>query len=150
MEQKRRKQKVGYQVVYLPPTIAVNSYTWGSSRPRAKQACMHKVDMITIIESRLAVMIDKKMGNLNFGIHTAKSENDEKRSHRQKDSTYHAWQVALPLPIGAKDGRACATQELPQTVGIALPSVIGLIVARLDYLQCCLALKKEEQSRATD
>lgn len=38
----------------------------GSSRHIAKQAGVHNVDMIIAMESRLAAMIEMKMGKLNL------------------------------------------------------------------------------------
>lgn len=42
--------------------IAMSNYTWGSTRSRAKLAGSHGIDMLTAMESRLAAMIEKKMG----------------------------------------------------------------------------------------
>ncbi|KAI5672430.1 hypothetical protein M9H77_12794 [Catharanthus roseus] len=73
------------------------------------------------------------------------SENDENVSRWQKDSTYRGWQGNLPLIVGAEDGRAAVSQDLPRTVGLTL-----YVGSRLDNSQGCLELRKEEPSRATD
>ncbi|KAI5667484.1 hypothetical protein M9H77_17337 [Catharanthus roseus] len=101
---------------------------------------------------------------------------DENRAKTEavgkKVATYRAWQGNLPLTVGTKDGRAIATQDLPRTVGLTLPSAAGsagkgssnpfqtrylpiaflvnLIIAILDYSQGCLEFKKEKQSRTAD
>ncbi|KAI5652690.1 hypothetical protein M9H77_29877 [Catharanthus roseus] len=42
-----------------------------------------------------------------------KSEIDENRSCRQKGSTYHAWQVALLLPVGVEKPKGQENKDLP-------------------------------------
>ncbi|KAI5664136.1 hypothetical protein M9H77_23459 [Catharanthus roseus] len=93
-------------------------------------------------------------------------------SRWQKDSTYRTWQGNLPSTVGAEDGRTSVTRDLLQKVGLTLPSAVGsaskggsnpfqtcclpiafvcnLIFSRLDYLQGCLELKREEESRVTN
>ncbi|KAI5681694.1 hypothetical protein M9H77_02922 [Catharanthus roseus] len=48
-----------------------------------------------------------------------------KLNGRQRGNTYCAWQGNLPLMVGAKDGSACATRDLPRTVGLSLSLVVG-------------------------
>lgn len=54
--------KTPQEVIDLIEHIAMNNYTWGSIRSRAKPTRLHSVDMISAIESSLATMIEKKMG----------------------------------------------------------------------------------------
>lgn len=49
--------KTPQKVYDLIDQIAMNSYTWGSTRTKVKPIGVHCIDMITIIESRLAAMI---------------------------------------------------------------------------------------------
>lgn len=42
----------------------MNNYTWGGHRPKPKSTRVYSMDALTTIESRLAVMIKKKMGNM--------------------------------------------------------------------------------------
>lgn len=58
--------KTPQEVFELIKQIAMNNYTWGSPRSRAKPTRVHSVNMLTAMESRLAAIIEKKMGNLKI------------------------------------------------------------------------------------
>lgn len=43
----------------------MNNYTWGGPRDKPKCARVHNIDAHIAMESRLAAIIEQKMGNLN-------------------------------------------------------------------------------------
>lgn len=58
--------KIPQEVFDLINQIAMKNYKWGSTRSRVKLVGLHSMDMLTVMEPRLAAMIEKKMvsGNL--------------------------------------------------------------------------------------
>ncbi|KAI5664042.1 hypothetical protein M9H77_23365 [Catharanthus roseus] len=92
------------------------------------------------------------------------SENDKNESRWQKDRANHEWWGIQPSIVGAKDNfKFCArftfldsriedfdSRFRSSTFCLPIAFLVNLSVARLDYLQSCLELKRDEQSWATD